>query len=156
MKYSVAKIGPLVYIALCLLYIVRLDILFYNPLPLLFNLAVLAAAIFALMVVSEQIDKRTGPQILGIHILFSYVIAYSFNGALFGTMDRIMNDTIMDRTYRAFSIGFIIPSGIMLLFICGNFSDRIRNKHTKKARRTAKSNRAAKAKDKAISPVFEK
>lgn len=150
MKYSVAKIGPLVYIALCLLYIVRLDILFYNPLPLLFNLVVLAVAIFALMVVSEQIDKRTGPQILGIHILFSYVIAYCFNGALFGTMDRISDGTQMDRMYRAFSTAFIIPMGIILLLICGNFSDRIRRRSNKKA------NRFVKTKGRAISPIFEK
>lgn len=150
MKYSVAKIGPLVYIAMCLLYIVRLDILFYNPLSLLFNLTALVIAIVALMVISERIDKTTSLQVLLINLLFSYAIAYCFNGVLFGTMDRISDGSQTDSMYRAFSTGFIIPMGVMLLFTCGNYADRVRKKGNKKA------NRPVKTKGRAISPIFEK
>lgn len=138
MKYSVTRTGPLVYLAMLLLYIAGLKYLFYNPLPLMLNLFVMAGFVFALMEVSRIIDKRPVRQILLINILFSYAIAYCFNGALFGTMDRLSNGSALDRTYRAFSTGLIIPSGMIMLAICGNYADRIRMKSKYQKKNTAK------------------
>lgn len=135
MKYSLVKTGPLVYIAMCLLYLVRLDVLFYYPLPLLVALAGLALSIFAYMRICPQTDKLNNPQALMLSICSSYIIAYFFNSTLLGEMDRLMSRAPeRDRVYRGLCIGLMIPMGMLLLAICGNFSERIRAKKTKQGK----------------------
>ena len=116
-----------VYLATYFLGFTGAQIIFYNSLSFELNIVMLVIAVSLLLL---SANNKIGNWNIPLVLFFYVLISNFFNSMLISYIQRKVSNGEMTRDAEGLSWIIILPSGMILLLICGILFDKIRAKNS--------------------------